>query len=305
MRLDESKLDNYRFRVFVGRKRELELLERAWRGPEGAFIPVYGRRRVGKSELILRHLQDKPAVYYLGKKAPARLQMAELAREAAVALGQPLLARFQGSWKELLVALEEQHAGDGKLVVVLDEFQWLVEGSPELPSVLQELWDRRWKKSGRVMLILCGSFVGFMEREVLGKKSPLFGRRTAQILLKPFDHLDGARFHRSWSLTDQARVRFVCGGVPFYLRLFDPAVSFEKNLVEQLLDEFAPLYREPEFLLREELREVQNYHAVLRAIAAGETQRAISRPRAASRNAACTTICSSSVSSAMWRAVTR
>jgi uncharacterized protein len=255
--------------VFVGRKRELEVLDEAWASGESAFIPIYGRRRVGKSELILQHMRGKPAVYYLGKKAPASLQMAELGREAAVALDQPLLASFAGSWKEMLIAIDEQHRGEGKLVIALDEFQWIAESSPELPSVLQELWDRRWRASGRVMLILCGSFVGFMEREVLGQKSPLFGRRTAQIHLQPFGHLEGARFHPGWSLVDQARVRFVCGGIPFYLRLFDPTVSFEKNLEVQFLDEFAPLYREPDFLLREELRDVHNYYAILRAIAAG------------------------------------
>ncbi len=256
--------------MFVGRQRELRLLEQAWGSPEGAFVPVYGRRRVGKSELLLKHAENKPAVYYLGKKAPAALQMAEFAREAAVALKQPLLDRFSGTWKELLVAIEEQHQGSGKLLLILDEFQWIVEGSPELPSVLQELWDRRWRNSGRVMLVLCGSFIGFMEREVLGQKSPLFGRRTAQIRLQPFEHIEAARFHRGWSLVDKARVRFVCGGIPLYLRMFDTSVSFEKNLEEQLLSEFAPLHREPEFLLREELRDVQNYQAVLRAIASGK-----------------------------------
>jgi len=248
------------------------MLNRAWDGPEAAFVPIYGRRRVGKSELILHFLKDKPGVYFLGKRAPAALQMAELAREAAAALDQPLLERVQAEgWKDLLVSVEEQWRGDGKLVLVLDEFQWMVDASPELPSVLQELWDRRWKKSGRVMLVLCGSFIGFMEREVLGRKSPLFGRRTAQIHLQPFDHLEAAEFHRGWSVVDKARARFVCGGIPLYLRCFDPAVSLEKNIEEQLLDELAPLNREPEFLLREELREVQHYHAVLRAIAAGST----------------------------------
>lgn len=245
------------------------MLNDAWSAPGGALIPVYGRRRVGKSELVLEHLKGKPGIYYLGKKAPAALQLAELAREAARTLGQPLLEHVTGSWKELLVAIEDQHRGPDKLVVVLDELQWIVESSPELPSVLQELWDRRWKGSGKVMLILCGSLIGFMEREVLGKKSPLFGRRTAQILLRPFDYVEAAHFHPRWSRVDQARARFVCGGVPFYLRLFDANASLEKNIERQLLDEYAPLYREPEFLLREELRDVHNYHAVLRAIAAG------------------------------------
>jgi hypothetical protein len=173
------------------------------------------------------------------------------------------------SWKTALEAVVGRWHGTGKLVLVLDEFQWMVEASPELPSVLQELWDREWRGNGRVMLILCGSYVGFMEREVLGSKSPLFGRRTAQIQLQPFDLREARRFHPSWSLADAARVRFVVGGVPLYLRAFDEHRSFEDNLRDTLFDEFAPLFREPEFLLREQLRDVTHYSAILAALATG------------------------------------
>jgi AAA+ ATPase superfamily predicted ATPase len=145
----------------------------------------------------------------------------------------------------------------------------MVGASPDLPSILQECWDRHWKKTGKLLLILCGSYVGFMEREVLGKTSPLFGRRTAQILLRPFAYGEAAEFHPGWSLADRARAYFVCGGVPLYLRMFEPGRSIEQNIEATLLDEFAPLHREPDFLLREELRDVTNYYTVLRAIAAG------------------------------------
>ncbi|MEZ4223617.1 MAG: ATP-binding protein [Polyangiaceae bacterium] len=267
--LTSHDLTSYDLSMFLGRERELEALRQQFQGSGGAFVVVYGRRRVGKSELLLEFVRDKAAVYFVGKKAPAALQRAELAREAAALLQQPLLEHATSDWKQLLSAIVEQHRGGGRLVLVLDEFQWMAEASPELPSVLQELWDRHWQHSKKIMLVLCGSFIGFMEREVLGKQSPLFGRRTAQMLLQPFDALEAARFHRGWSLVDRARARFVCGGIPGYLKRFDASLSFEKNLERELLDEFAPLYREPEFLLREELRDVQNYHAVLRTIAAG------------------------------------
>ena len=154
-------------------------------GRESAFIPIYGRRRIGKSELILHFLRGKQAVYHVGKIAPAGLQLRELLEEAARALGEPLLAQLAVTdWRAALEAIVSR--AKGKVAIVLDEFQWSAGASPELPSVLQELWDRKWKKSGQVVLVLCGSFVGFMEREVLGHKSPLFGRRTAQIHLQPF-----------------------------------------------------------------------------------------------------------------------
>lgn len=262
---------------FLGRKAELALLETSWRDAGSALIPVYGRRRIGKSELILRFLEKVPGVYHVGKVAPAGLQIREFLQEAARVLGEPLLATQPvDGWRRALELVEERTRPGKKLALAFDEFQWTVGASPELLSVLQELWDRRWRRSGRVMVILCGSYVGFMEREVLGKKSPLFGRRTAQIHLQPFGYLEAADFHPGWSLAQRAAARFVLGGVPQYLRSFDPSRSFAANVQAQLLTEFGPLFNEPEFLLREELRDVSSYHAVLGAVAAGHsTPRAI------------------------------
>lgn len=110
-----------------------------------------------------------------------------------------------------------------------------------------------------------------MEREVLGKRSPLFGRPTAQIHLQPFGYLEAAELHPHWSILNRARAYFVCGGVPMYLKAFDPGRSFESNVEANLLSELAPMFREPEFLLREELRGVENYHAILHAIATHQT----------------------------------
>ena len=256
--------------MFIGRQRELALLEGAHAGSESALIPVYGRRRVGKSELILRFLGGKPGIYYLGKKAPAALQIREFLQVAARALDEPLLSSLTtDSWSDALAAVSTKCKSKEKFVIALDEFQWMVGASPELPSVIQEYWDRSWRKSGNMLVILCGSYIGFMEREVLGRKSPLFGRRTAQILLRPFTYLEAADFHPRWSLVNRALAYFICGGIPLYLRFFKQTRSVEKNIEENVLDEFGPLFREPDFLLREELRDVENYYAVLTAVAAG------------------------------------
>lgn len=255
---------------FIGRERELAALEEAHGSRRSAFVPVYGRRRVGKSELILHFLAHKRGIYYLGKRSPAAEQIREFLRVASLALREPLLASLSpNSWKAALEAVSDRWKGPAKLVLALDEFQWIVEASPELPSVLQELWDRRWKDRNHVLLVLCGSFVGFMEREVFGRKSPLFGRRTAQIHLQPFGYREAALFHPSYSLPDRARAYFICGGVPLYLQSFRASRSLESNIEANLLEEFAPLFREPEFLLREELREVETYNAVLMALAGG------------------------------------
>ncbi len=255
---------------FVGRTQELALLERQHRAKGGAFVPIYGRRRIGKSELILRFLEKHPGLYHVGKQAPAALQIREFLDEAARLLSEPLLAALPATdWRSAIEHVEQRWKSTAKLVLAFDEFQWTAEASPELPSLLQELWDRKWKRSGKVMLILCGSFIGFMEREVLGARSPLFGRRTAQIQLQPFDFAQACLLHKGWSLQQQAETFFVLGGIPQYLNTFEAGASLQQNVEAQLLHEFAPLFREPEFLLREELRDVQSYHAVLLAIAAG------------------------------------
>jgi hypothetical protein len=253
---------------FCGRSKELAVLEAAWRDERSAFLPVYGRRRVGKSELLLQFLGGKRGLYFVGKRAAAEVQLQEFLETASRSLEEPLLAQVKTpTWKSALELVMERAPRQGKLALVLDEFQWLAEASPELPSVLQELWDRNWSRSGRMLLILCGSYLGFMEREVLGKRSPLFGRRTGQILLRPFDHLGAALFHPRLSTIDKARVHAICGGIPAYLLAFDGRLSIEQNIMTRLLDENAALAREPEFLLHEELRDLVPYHSVLLALA--------------------------------------
>jgi hypothetical protein len=257
---------------FWGRTHELKALQEAWTAGRSGFIPIYGRRRVGKSELIVRFMSGKPGLYFVGKRASGEAQLQEFLEAAARALGDSLIAQARvTNWKAALELVAQRLPGKGKFILALDEFQWIAEASPELPSVLQELWDRNWSRSGRMLLILCGSYISFMEREVLGQRSPLFGRRTAQLLLRPFNHLEAARFHRRFSIVDQARVYAICGGVPAYLLAFDGAQSVEQNLISQVLNESAALAREPEFLLHEELRGLVPYHSVLMALAQGKS----------------------------------
>jgi AAA+ ATPase superfamily predicted ATPase len=251
--------------AFVGRRSELSFLEKQYRSAKSAFVPIYGRRRVGKSALILQFLKNRPGVYFVAKRLPAPLLRREFATIVGAAIDDPLFARVDfGAWDELFeTSVSRLAAADRKIVLALDEFQWLAEASPEIPSVLQHLWDRRWQHSGRIALLLCGSYLGFMEREVLGKESPLFGRRTGQILLRPFSYLEAALFCPSYSLVDQARTYFICGGIPLYLQSFSSDRSLEMNIVENILGEYAPLFREADFLVREELRDPASYYAIL------------------------------------------
>lgn len=255
---------------FVGRDAELRHLHRAYDSNTSEFIAVHGRRRVGKTELILQSLQRYSGLYFMGKEAPPVLQLDELLREAAHALDEPRLASLHTrSWKEALTAIASAWHKPSKLILVLDEFQWMVAASPELPGVLQELWDRQWHKAGNVTLVLCGSLASFKAQEIFADKSPLFSRCTRQLRLRPLPYHEAARFYPGWSLVERARAYFVCGGIPAYLRRFDPACSVEQNLIEQLFDKSATLIEEPDLLLHEGLRDVYSYYAVLQALAAG------------------------------------
>lgn len=256
--------------AFVGRTRELAALERQYATRRSALVPVYGRRRVGKTELLLRFVDDKPAVYFSATQKLRESQLGDLMRAAAAGLGVPALAEATPSGWEVALRLLTGSAPKGrKLIVVLDEFQWLCESTPELPSILQRLWDLEWQRGNQLMLVLCGSFVGFMEREVLGARSPLHGRRTADLRIEPFGFREAADFHPRWSREEQARAYFVCGGIPAYLQRFDPRRSVLQNIASEFFEVDSFFQREPDFLLREELTDVRQAASVIEAIALG------------------------------------
>lgn len=255
---------------FIGRRAELAALERHHAARRSAMVPVYGRRRVGKTELLLRFIAGKPAVYFSATQKLRGPQIADLMRAAATALASPALAEASPSgWDAALRLVVAAAPAGRKLVLVLDEFQWLCESSPDLPSVLQRLWDLEWQRGNQVTLILCGSFIGFMEREVLGARSPLHGRRTADLRIEPFGFRDAAEFQPRWAREEQARAYFVCGGIPAYLQRFDPHRSVLQNLARGFFELDGFFQREPDFLLREELSEVKQAASVLEAIALG------------------------------------
>jgi AAA+ ATPase superfamily predicted ATPase len=255
---------------FVGRSAELAALERHYKAGRSGLIPVYGRRRVGKTELLLHFSAKKPTVYFTASDKLRTPQIIDFVRAAADWLQTPHLAEAApATWEAALKLVVASAPRGRKFVLVLDEFQWSCASSPELPSVLQRLWDLDWQRGNRLLLILCGSFIGFMEREVLGARSPLHGRRTAALRLEPFGFREAAGFHPKWSREEQARAYFVCGGVPAYLRRFDRARSVAQNIAAEFFTVDAFFQREPDFLLREELAEVKQAASVLEATARG------------------------------------
>ncbi len=247
--------------MFLDRRVELRVLEREWSSGRFSLVIVYGRRRVGKTALLRRFMEGRRGVYYTA----AELDRDTLYREFAAAVGEELGVYVPPDPVEAL----ERLAGLGeRIVVVLDEFQYMVEADPSLPSRLQRSIDARLTRS-KLMLILCGSAVSFFEKRLLGYQAPLFGRRTAVIRLKPMRLLEAHGFYSgAETLLAEAEMYSVLGGTPAYAAYAAGKKSLEE-LLGEVLEPGHPVLSEAPDLLRQEVREPRSYFSILKAVAEG------------------------------------
>ncbi len=256
---------------FIDRKRELYFLEEAYKSPKPQLVIIYGRRRIGKTELVTRFLRDKPHVYYLAdlESEPSQLSKFKRSMESLVQEETFRRAEFR-NWEDIFAAFVDRWRGDTRPVIAIDEFPNLVRVNPAFPSILQRIWDLYLSKAS-IMMILTGSSVSVMEEEALSSKSPLYGRRTGQWKLEPISP-EYLREFLPYEDEDLAKAYGVTGGVPHYLNLFDPNLPFWDNVERLALSKGGVLYEEADFLLREELRDPSNYKSILEAIAKGATR---------------------------------
>ena len=257
--------------MFVNRLRELESLARALPEQGARLFVLYGRRRVGKTELLKKFFSqsDRPYVMFTGDLGSSTAHVRGLSRRLGEVWGDPFLLRQRLSdWRSLIDYVD---GFDQPLDLVLDEFPYLCEAEPALPSLLQNVWDASWRQRP-VRLVLSGSSVGFMEREVLGERSPLFGRRTGQMRLDPMDFWSSRLFLEAQQPAAQVEFFACFGGTPAYLEKLNPAASLRVNIQDLVLDRVAYLYDEPRLLLTQELREPRNYFAILASVAGGNTR---------------------------------
>lgn len=252
--------------TFYDREDELAALATGFDSPGYDFFVVYGRRRVGKTELLQEFCTDRPCLYYLASQESETRQREKFVEKIADTCDDrtPKI----DDWPDAFEYLGDKATSE-KLVAVIDEFPYLVAENDSLPSYVQAFVDERLEATDS-MLILCGSSVSVMESAVLGHESPLYGRRTGQIDLQPFSFAQ-ARRAISYEFRDAIRSYAVTGGTPMYLTLFDYSVSLTENLRTRVLSPTAVLYNEPEFLLRTELRKPSRYMSILEAVATGHT----------------------------------
>ena len=256
------------FQLFVDRERELAFLEQHHNAKSAEFVVIYGRRRVGKTELVAQFSKNEPHVYFLAGRQPELESIRELKLRMSDYFKDGSFAKLDvKSWIELFQEFSKWQK-DKRVILIIDEFPVLIEGNQAIPSIFQKIWDQNLKDKN-VMLILLGSSVSMMETEVLNYRSPLYGRRTGQWKLEPLKLFHLRPFFPEYSVETLVNVHSCLGGVPAYLQKFDPAKGFWENVEQKILTKGEFLYEEAEFLLREELREPRNYSSILKAVAQG------------------------------------
>jgi hypothetical protein len=252
---------------FINREKELAFLEGKWKEQRAQLIVLWGKRRIGKTELVKQFIKDKSHVYFLSESTSELEQLKRFSFAIGQFFKESLLeTRGFGEWEESFRYVKEKNE---RFVLVIDEFPYLIQSNPAIPSLFQKAWDEYWSKSN-IYLILLGSSMAMMETEVLGYRSPLYGRRTGQWKIDPMTFESAGRFRQRKDFDDRLLHFSVAGGVPAYWALFSQEKDFIKNLREHVLRKGQMLYDEVEFILREELREPRYYFSLLQAIAQGK-----------------------------------
>jgi hypothetical protein len=245
------------------------MLGRRLAGGDAEFLIVYGRRRVGKTELLAHLASEARSFFFEATDTVPSQQLRDLTDELARVWGNDLLrAQPLTSWEAALTAIA-QYVGHERTLVVLDEFQLLAAQSPELETTI----SRWWRTTGRdlpIALVLAGSELSFFEDKVLA--GSLYGRRTGQLKLEPFTARDAALFHPGYSVEDKVRAYSVCGGIPYYLERFPETSPLADCLLTEVFERTGLLHDEAELMLRQSIPDPANHIAVLRSIAHGHNR---------------------------------
>ena len=255
--------------IFIGREKELTDLDELYAQNRFQLFVLYGRRRVGKTTLLNEFCKDKDSIFYSAEQSNNKLNLEKFSELVFNFFNERNLEPFS-SWTNALSYIDE-HQKNKRIVLVIDEFPYLVKKNKALLSELQHLIDHRLG-NGNLFMVLCGSYMGFMEKEVLGSKSPLFGRRTGQLHMKPFNYQTSIKFLNRFTDEEKLKLYGAFGGTPLYLQQIESDETFEENIKRAFLKNTSYLYEEPLLLLRQEVQEPGVYSAIIEAIAGGYTK---------------------------------
>jgi len=253
---------------FVDRDEELHFLDEQYVGESAALVVLYGRRRVGKTSLVHQFVQTKPFIYFLASEEAERQNMRMLKEQIADYTGDELLVQADVDNWDILFQTLAKHISAKRLVLVLDEFQYLGKTNPAFPSIFQRIWDN-YLQDKNIMVILCGSLTHMMEAQTLKYGSPIYGRRTGQIKLRQIDFQHYSKFFDGISYRDLIERYAVTGGTPKYIELFDKKADIFTEIERNILNKRSMLFEEPIFLLQNEVTEIGSYFSIIKSIAAG------------------------------------
>lgn len=249
--------------VFIGRDQELKQLNNLYNDNSFQFLVMYGRRRIGKTELLKEFSKNKDVLFFSALEKKSNLN--DFSEEISKSYNENIDLSFK-KWEDAFKYISN-HTTSRKIIII-DEFPYIIKSEPIVKSILQHTIDHEWKDKN-IMLILCGSSVSFMVDGVLSKKSPLYGRNTAVMEVLPFDYDMVSGFLPNYSNEDKMKVYGILGGVPYYLSKFSNQKTIEDNISDVIIENGASLREEPITLLKSELREPMTYNSILEAIANG------------------------------------
>ena len=258
--------------MFIGRERELQELNRLFESDRFEVAVIYGRRRVGKTALITQFIRDKDAIYFMGVESSSKQNLENLSKSiieysSGIEADTSFLS-FQAALEYVFKLAETK-----RLILVIDEYPYVARASKSLASTLQMLIDR-YRDSSKLMLILCGSSMSYMEDQVLAYKAPLYGRRSAQFKILPFNFSETCRCFPHFSPEEKALMYGIVGGTPQYLLQMNDRLSIEENIKNTFLNPNSAIYEEPSSLLKQEVREPSIYNAIITAVATGASRMA-------------------------------
>ena len=256
--------------MFLGRGKELHALDKMYKSDKFEFVVIYGRRRVGKTALINQFIGDKKSIYFMGVESNEKQNLENFSKSiiefSSGIQTETTFASFQAALEYVFKMAENE-----RIILAMDEYPYVARSSKSLPSTLQLMIDK-YKDTSKLMLILCGSSMSYMEDHVLAYKAPLYGRRTAQMKILPFDFEESCRYFCNMSDEDKALMYGIVGGTPQYLLQMSDKLSVEENIKNTYLNPMSFLYEEPVNLLKQEVREPAIYTAIITAIATGHTR---------------------------------
>lgn len=258
--------------MFVGREKELAFLEDKYASQGGQLIVLYGRRRVGKTETLREFCKGKKHVFYSCTQSTDEVQLKKFS-ERLLQENIPAknyITEFK-DWETAFSSICELPYDEGKKLVIIDEFPYMCKANKSIPSILQNLWDLTFKESN-VMVILCGSAMSFIEKDLLSEKNPLYGRASGIYKMKEMGFYDAVKFFPDYNEKEKFLAYSILGGIPHYLKQFNPHLSVEENIKKNILTKGSVLYSEVDFLLHQELRETPIYNSIIEAVALGSTR---------------------------------